>query len=96
MAFLHLFQTLVCVLEQVMVAAFAVYLWHSEGMKALKSPLASELLADPSARDQLRRFLETKRLGPSAVRESAPIQFEIHRPDGRSVKAIVVPKAKAA
>jgi len=30
-------------------------------MKALKSQLASELLADPTARDQLRQFMTSKR-----------------------------------
>lgn len=34
-------------------------------MKALKSRLASELLAEPKARDRLRQFLVTKR--PSEI-----------------------------
>ncbi|NHZ35158.1 MULTISPECIES: hypothetical protein [Massilia] len=66
-------------------------------MKALKSPLANELLADPKARDELRRFLVTKR--SSAVSTDQPVtgQFQIRRgTSAATVKAVFVPKAKAA
>lgn len=63
-------------------------------MKALKSPLAVELLADPAARDELRRFLVGKR--PSAVpaTQGASGQFQIRRGTSTvTVKAQFVPKA---
>lgn len=66
-------------------------------MKALKSPLANELLADPQARDELRRFLVAKR--PSAVSTDQPqaAEFRIRRgTSAATVKAVFVPKAKAA
>lgn len=78
------------------VLLFESYLWHSQGMKALKSPLASELLADPKARDQLRRFLVTSRPNEAAGVQADSVQFEIRRTGGGSVKAALVPKAKAA
>lgn len=65
-------------------------------MKALKSRLASELLADPKARGQLRQFLLTKRPSESAARQAGAGQFEIRRTGGGAVKATIVPKAKAA
>lgn len=58
-------------------------MWHSEGMKALKSKRASELLADPDARDQLRLYLMNKHSGPNGtptttiVRRSNGVQFEL-------------------
>lgn len=64
-------------------------------MKALKSALASELLADPASRDQLRQFLFAKRPRES-VQQAGAAQFEIRRTGGGAVKAAVVPKAKAA
>ena len=65
-------------------------------MKALKSTLAIELLADPSARDQLRRFLITQnRVRVNSAHPEQP-PFEIRRSSGDAVKATVVPKAKAA
>lgn len=65
-------------------------------MKALKSPLASELLADPKARDQLRQFLVNKRPSELAMRHAGSGQFEIRRSGGGTVKVTFVPKAKAA
>lgn len=65
-------------------------------MKALKSPLASELLADPKARDQLRQFLVTKRPSELLTRQAVSGQFEIRRSSGATVKVSFVPKAKAA
>lgn len=65
-------------------------------MKALKSQLASELLADPTARDQLRQFLVAKRPQSSSPAQAMPEQVQIQRPGGSAVTARVVPKAKAA
>ena len=66
-------------------------------MKALKSQLASELLADPKARDQLRRFMIAKRLGSNAAqRQPLKDTIGIHRESGGSVTAVLVPKAKTA
>lgn len=65
-------------------------------MKALKSELASELLADPKARDQLRQFLVAKRSQSSSPLQAVPEVIHIQRPGGSAVTAKVVPKAKAA
>jgi hypothetical protein len=64
-------------------------------MKALKSQLATELLADPKARGDLRRFIVTKR-GGTVTRQAEAEQFQINRSSGDTFKAVVVPKAKAA
>jgi hypothetical protein len=66
-------------------------------MKALKSKLASELLADPTASSQLRRFLMNQRPDTRADGELVADQFELRRASGVvRVKATFVPKAKAA
>lgn len=65
-------------------------------MKALKSQLASELLADPKARDQLRQFLTSKRPASQTARQSPAGEFHIRRAGGQAVLATIVPKAKAA
>jgi len=65
-------------------------------MKALKSQLATELLADPKARGDLRRFIVAKRGTTVASRQTETEQFQINRSSGETVKAFVVPKAKAA
>jgi hypothetical protein len=66
-------------------------------MKALKSQLASELLADPDARDALRRFLVTQRKDASAAQPGASGQLQIRQGTRiATVKAEFVPKAKAA
>jgi hypothetical protein len=65
-------------------------------MKALKSQLASELLADPQARDQLRQFMTRERTDPHAARDAGSGEFRIRRDAGQSVCVTVVPKAKAA
>lgn len=65
-------------------------------MKALKSQLAAELLADPKARDQLRQFMTSKRSQAQAARQSASGEFHIRRTGGQAVRATIVPKAKAA
>lgn len=65
-------------------------------MKALKSQLASELLADPKTRDQLRAFMTRERPGPQAARQPASGAFQIRRGDGLALNVTIVPKAKAA
>ncbi|MFC0135579.1 hypothetical protein CR105_17830 [Massilia eurypsychrophila] len=66
-------------------------------MKALKSQLASELLADPKAREQLRRFMVAKRLGAAASHRRAVSDVtKIERESGGSVTAVLVPKARTA
>lgn len=63
-------------------------------MKALKSPLAKEVLADPKAKGQLRSFLASKSAARAGEPElpAAVIEF---RSNGRTVrvKPVVVPKA---
>ncbi|WP_338770722.1 hypothetical protein [Massilia sp. METH4] len=62
-------------------------------MKALKSQLASEVLADPVARKHLREFLTR------GAADGAPAtEFMFRRPSGEVVKISprIVPKAKAA
>lgn len=72
-------------------------LWHRRCMKALKSQPASELFADPKARDQLRRFMVAKRLGAAASqRQSVHDVTRIQRASGALVTAVLVPKAKTA
>lgn len=65
-------------------------------MKALKSQLASELLADPKARDQLRQFITRERPASLAERHDVGGAFHIRRENGQLVRAVIVPKAKAA
>jgi len=65
-------------------------------MKALKSQLASELLADPGARDQLRQFMTRDRPASRDALQDAAGGFKIRRNDGQSVLVTIVPKAKAA
>ena len=66
-------------------------------MKALKSQLATELLADPKARDQLRRFMIAKRLDSSGAGQQADKDVtRIQRESGGSFTAVLVPKAKTA
>lgn len=65
-------------------------------MKALKSPLASKLLADPKARDELRRFLTTERSGFQAKNAHVADEARIRSTQGQAVRATIVPKAKAA
>lgn len=66
-------------------------------MKALKSQLASELLADPKTRDQLRQFMVANRLGSAASQQQAVSDvIKIQRKSGGAVTAVLVPKAKTA
>lgn len=66
-------------------------------MKALKSKLASELLADSAARGQLREFLVNKR-DSLVARQAATGRFELRRGSsaGKILQATVVPKAAKA
>jgi hypothetical protein len=66
-------------------------------MKALKSKLASQLLADPAASDQLRDFLVNRNMSRDQRQQAPADQFIIRSNDGVvAVRATVVPKAKAA
>lgn len=60
-------------------------------MKALKSERAKTLLADPSARVQLRTYLASR---PSTTGQ-ASVVIEVHRTSGQvlRVRPEVVPKA---
>lgn len=62
-------------------------------MKALKSKLAAQLLADPVAREQLRTFLASRRgeSSPEPQRQTEP--FLIRSREGGVWVAAVVPKA---
>jgi hypothetical protein len=65
-------------------------------MKALKSPLAREVLADPLASEQLRQFMVARER--SASGERAPVGPQVivlRQTQGRTLrlKPVVVPKA---
>ncbi len=62
-------------------------------MKALKSPMAKKVLADPKAKEQLRRYLATKSAQGSIALSS--LYIEVRSQEGRVVriKPVVVPKA---
>ena len=66
-------------------------------MKALKSKLASQLLADPVASEQLREFL-TNQSAPSTARQNTGRgEFVIRGDKGLvRVQATMVPKAAKA
>ena len=65
-------------------------------MKALKSPVAAEILADPVARNQLRQlFCSRLNTRAPARTPGSSDSFEIRQTDGRTIKATFVPKAKA-
>jgi len=64
-------------------------------MKALKSQLAKDLLADEQARNELRRFLVSDRPKSSSV-DAEPSRIHVRRGSTAvTVSATVVPKAKA-
>jgi hypothetical protein len=66
-------------------------------MKALKSKLATQLLADPAASDQLRDFLVNRKSSDARVQQAGARQFLIRSKDGAlTVQATVVPKAAKA
>lgn len=66
-------------------------------MKALKSKLATQLLADPAASDQLRDFLVNRKAINPGLHQAAVRQFVIRSKDGAvTVQATVVPKATKA
>lgn len=65
-------------------------------MRALKSKLASELLADPAAGDQLRDFLVNKKSNGQIARQSLTGQFVVNMKNNKGsvrISAVVVPKA---
>lgn len=64
-------------------------------MKALKSKLASQLLADPMAGNQFREFLVSQKVN-NLKREGATAQFVVRGRSGIQVMATVVPKAAKA
>ena len=64
-------------------------------MKALKSQLAKDLLADEQARNELRRFLVSNRSKSSSL-DAEPGRILVRRGGTAvTVSATVVPKAKA-
>jgi hypothetical protein len=67
-------------------------------MKALKSKLASQLLADPKASDQLLDFLLSKRSRVGAGMPTEAGRVLIRTSDGQEVQvsATLVPKASRA
>ncbi|NRR32057.1 hypothetical protein HSX11_17930 [Oxalobacteraceae bacterium] len=70
-----------------------LFLCHIEVMRALKSKLATEILAESGSRAQLRLFL-ANRQGSSAGAQSADAEpFFIRREDGTRVEVKFVPKA---
>ncbi|WP_136222903.1 hypothetical protein [Massilia sp. Mn16-1_5] len=66
-------------------------------MKALKSKLAAQLLADPAASDQLRNFLVNRPASGSRPQQAATERVVIRSRNGAlTVQASVVPKAAKA
>lgn len=66
-------------------------------MKALKSKLASELLADPAASEQLRRFLVNREVSGQRKSPSSSGAFVVRGKNGVvRVQATIVPKAAKA
>ena len=63
-------------------------------MKALKSKRASELLADPDAREQLRLYLMNKHPAAKGEQTSAAERFVVRRSNGVQFELKLVPKAK--
>jgi len=60
-------------------------------MKALKSKLASDLLADPHAKEWLRLYLTNKQ--PDTANAHQPKHTLLRRANGMVIRAVVVPKA---
>jgi hypothetical protein len=66
-------------------------------MKALKSKLATQLLADPAASDQLRDFLVNRKTSKAQPHRASSDRFVIRSQDGAlTIQATVVPKAAKA
>jgi hypothetical protein len=66
-------------------------------MKALKSKLASQLLADPVASEQLRQFLTNQSTPSTARQNTVSGEFVIRGDNGLvRVQATMVPKAAKA
>jgi hypothetical protein len=62
-------------------------------MKALKSKRASDLLADPTARDQLRLYLMNKHPAPRGEQAGSADRFVVRRSNGVQFEVKLVPKA---
>jgi len=64
-------------------------------MKALKSDLAQQILANPSASSQLRVYLARKSAQTFAGTGGEPVEIELPSPQGRPRRyvPVVVPKA---
>lgn len=63
-------------------------------MKALKTPRARDVLADPQASKQLRQFLTTRHgLGESQAATNPSTIELVARGDARRYKPMIVPKA---
>lgn len=67
-------------------------------MKALKSKLASQVLADPRASEQLFDILLGKSTAARLARSATSGELTVQRKDGQSVqvRATIVPKASKA
>lgn len=66
-------------------------------MKALKSKLAAQLLADPAASNQLRDFLVSRKPSGPQPQQAGTSQALIRSQNGAlTVRATVVPKAAKA
>lgn len=66
-------------------------------MKALKSKLASQILADPTASEQLRDFLVNNKASDPMQRQGAAGHFVVRGANGvLHVRASFVPKAAKA
>lgn len=63
-------------------------------MKALKSKLATKILADPTASDQLRDFLINKKVSMQNPQQNVLGKFVVKDKKGAvNISATVVPKA---
>lgn len=62
-------------------------------MKALMSKRAVELLADPSAKGQLRAFMMNKQSKAEAKPDVSPSKFIVARKNGKTYTVQIVPKA---
>jgi hypothetical protein len=64
-------------------------------MKALKSQLAKDVLADPRAKDQLRSYLARRTAAATAAGDAGPETLIELRTEGRvlRLRPVAVPKA---
>ena len=68
--------------------AFADNSWRGGCMKALKSKLAAQLLADPQASDQLLDFVLGKTARAGVQKSAVTGQFVIRGEDGRPCRSV--------